>query len=139
MRARGFAPTGHNEADALALPFWASEMKIPTSPYLCPLGPMQPEPLDRSRVKRQGRQRSASSSSPRIDRRLDITERRFIRRLGERHYGAKENRHGCVAVDGRALCGIGRDRPLPPARAGARLLQPSAGSPGPTVGDMGRI
>lgn len=25
VRARGFTPTGHNEADALALPLWATE------------------------------------------------------------------------------------------------------------------
>lgn len=96
VRARGFAPTDQNEADALALPLWATEhqkreMKIPTSPYRCPLD-HAPEPPDRSREARG----PAIAVHPRRfeeDRRLDITERQFIRRLRERHYGAKENRH----------------------------------------------
>jgi hypothetical protein len=69
-------------------------MKIPMPTYRCPLGPMQPEPVDLEAVKREGWQSQHILVVAEDDRRLGISERAFVRRLGERLYGAKENRHG---------------------------------------------
>ena len=69
-------------------------MKIPGPTYRCPLGPMQPEPPDPETVKREGWQSQRILVVSENDRRLDGSERAFVRRLGERLYGAKENCHG---------------------------------------------
>ncbi|MGH9893121.1 MAG: hypothetical protein ACREA0_14255 [bacterium] len=69
-------------------------MKIPVPTYRCSLGPMQPELPDLEAVKREGWQAQRILLVSEDDQRLDFAERQFIRRLGERLYGAKENRHG---------------------------------------------
>lgn len=69
-------------------------MKIPVPTYRCPLGPMQPEPADLEAVKREGWQAQRILVVAEEDRRLDVSERALVRRLGERLYGAKEERHG---------------------------------------------
>lgn len=69
-------------------------MKIPTPHYRCPLGPMQAEPPEPEAVKREGWQSQRILVVSEDDRRLDFVERQFIRRLGERLYGATENRYG---------------------------------------------
>lgn len=55
---------------------------------------MQPESVDLEAVKREGWQSQHILVVAEYDRRLDFVERQFIRRLGERLYGAKEKRHG---------------------------------------------
>lgn len=69
-------------------------MKISVPAYRCPLGPMQPEPPDLEAVKREGWQSQHILVVAEDDWRLDFVDRQFIRRLGERLYGAKDNRHG---------------------------------------------
>ncbi len=69
-------------------------MKIPAPVYRCPLGPMQPEPVDLEAVKCEGWQAQRILVVSEDDRRLDLTERQFPRCLGERLYGAKKDRHG---------------------------------------------
>lgn len=69
-------------------------MKIPVPGYRCLLGPMQPEPVDIEAVKREGWHAQRILVVSENDKRLDFVERQFIRRLGERLYGAGEKRHG---------------------------------------------
>ena len=133
VRARRFAPTDHNEADALVLFLWATEhqdgeMKIPTSPYRCPLGPMQPERRDRIREARG----PAIAAHPRRCRGRPASRHHGTAihpTVGERHYGAKENRHAEWNVDTvaeRFVEAAETARRLPPVWV-ARLLHPVAG------------
>lgn len=68
-------------------------MKIPHQPYRCPLGRLQPQTVDVDTVKRQGWRNEHILVVREDDERLDFVEREFIRRLGERLYGAPESQH----------------------------------------------
>ncbi|MEW5889876.1 MAG: hypothetical protein AB1768_12705 [Pseudomonadota bacterium] len=69
-------------------------MKIPTPRYRCPLGRLQPEPMDVEAVKRQGWQEQRLLVVSPDDTRLDWMEREFVRRIGERLYGKGGPHHG---------------------------------------------
>jgi hypothetical protein len=55
---------------------------------------MRPGPPDPEAVKREGWQSRRILVVSEDDRRLDVSERAFVRQLGERLYGAKEDRYG---------------------------------------------
>jgi len=63
-------------------------MKIPTPPYRCPLGRLQPETTDLDVLKQRGWRDQHILVVNETDERLDFVEREFVRRLGERLYGA---------------------------------------------------
>lgn len=63
-------------------------MKIPTPPYRCPLGRLQPETTDLDVLKQRGWREQHILVVNETDERLDFVEREFVRRLGERLYGA---------------------------------------------------
>ena len=63
-------------------------MKIPTPPYRCPLGRLQPETTDLEVLKQRGWRDQHILVVNETDERLDFVEREFVRRLGERLYGA---------------------------------------------------
>ncbi|WP_243041045.1 hypothetical protein [Dyella sedimenti] len=69
-------------------------MIVPTSRYRCPLGRLQPEPMDVEAVKRRGWREQRLLVVSLDDARLDWMERELIRQIGERLYGAREARHG---------------------------------------------
>ncbi len=72
-------------------------MKAPIRPYRCPLGRLQPEPLDLDRVKTEGWRDQRILVIREDDDRLDFVEREYVRRIGERLYGAvrrQERDHG---------------------------------------------
>ncbi|QNT25201.1 hypothetical protein C2I38_24410 [Ralstonia solanacearum] len=63
-------------------------MKMHTPSYRCPLGRLQPEPTDLEAVKQQGWREQHILVINESDERLDFVEREFVRRIGERLYGA---------------------------------------------------
>lgn len=63
-------------------------MKMHTPSYRCPLGRLQPEPTDLEVVKQQGWRDQHILVINESDERLDFVEREFVRRIGERLYGA---------------------------------------------------
>ena len=63
-------------------------MKIPMPTYHCPLGRMQPETTDPEAMKQRGWRDQHILVVNETDERLDFVEREFVRRLGERLYGA---------------------------------------------------
>lgn len=63
-------------------------MKMHTPPYRCPLGRLQPEPTDVEAIKQQGWREQHILVINESDERLDFVEREFVRRIGERLYGA---------------------------------------------------
>ena len=63
-------------------------MNIPTPPYRCPLGRLQPETTDLEVLKQRGWRDQHILVVNEPDERLDFVEREFVRRLGERLYGA---------------------------------------------------
>ena len=67
-------------------------MKIPTPTYRCPLGRLQPEPVDIEALKQRGWRDQHVLVVNESDERLDFVEREFVRRIGERLYGGP--RHG---------------------------------------------
>ena len=76
-------------------------MKIPSNPYRCPLGRLQPEVTDLDAVKERGWRDQHILVIAEDDQRLDFLERQLIRRIGDRLYGkqqpggpAKGGRHG---------------------------------------------
>jgi len=69
-------------------------MKIPTSTYRCPLGRLQPEPVDIEALKQRGWRDQHVLVVNESDERLDFVEREFVRRIGERLYGKGGLRHG---------------------------------------------
>lgn len=69
-------------------------MKIPTPTYRCPLGRLQPEPVDIEALKRRGWRDQHVLVVNESDERLDFVEREFVRRIGERLYGKGGLRHG---------------------------------------------
>ena len=73
-------------------------MIVPTPRYRCPLGRLQPEPMDVEAVKRRGWREQRLLVVGLDDERLHWTERELIRRIGERLYGQqdgdREARHG---------------------------------------------
>ena len=62
-------------------------MKIPTPPYRCPLGKLQPEVTNIEAVKQRGWRDQHILVVNETDERLDFVEREFVRRIGERLYG----------------------------------------------------
>lgn len=69
-------------------------MKIPTPPYRCPLGKLQPEVTDIEAVKQRGWRDQHILVVNETDERLDFVEREFVRRIGERLYGTGGPRRG---------------------------------------------
>lgn len=69
-------------------------MKIPTPTYRCPLGRLQPEPVDIEALKQRGWRDQHVLVVNESDDRLDFVEREFVRRIGERLYGKGGLRHG---------------------------------------------
>jgi len=69
-------------------------MKIPTPPYHCPLGKLQPEVTDLEAVKQRGWRDQHILVVNETDERLDFVEREFVRRIGERLYGTGGPRRG---------------------------------------------
>jgi len=69
-------------------------MKIPTPAYRCPLGRLQPEPVDIEALKQRGWRDQHVLVVNESDERLDFVEREFVRRIGERLYGKGGLRHG---------------------------------------------
>ncbi|GAA4331924.1 hypothetical protein GCM10023165_06350 [Variovorax defluvii] len=69
-------------------------MKIPTPTYRCPLGRLQPEPVDIEALKQRGWRDQHVLVVNESDERLDFVEREFVRRIGERLYGKGGLRHG---------------------------------------------
>ena len=66
-------------------------MKIPSRPYRCPLGSIQPIAVDSEALKRDGwREQKVLVVSAR-DERLDFVEREIVRRIGERLYGGRHD------------------------------------------------
>ena len=68
-------------------------MKIPTQPYRCPLGALQPTTPDLDVVKQTGWQEQHILVVSVEDERLDWAERELLRRIGERLYGRKDTGH----------------------------------------------
>ncbi len=70
-------------------------MKIPATPYRCPLGRLQPQVTDLDAVKSRGWRDEHILVINAEDERLDFLERQLIRRIGERLYGSlqKGDRH----------------------------------------------
>ena len=69
-------------------------MKIPTPSYRCPLGRLQPEPVDIEALKQRGWRDQHILVVNASDDRLDFIEREFVRRIGERLYGQGGVHHG---------------------------------------------
>lgn len=69
-------------------------MRIPTPTYRCPLGRLQPEPVDIEALKQRGWRDQHVLVVNESDERLDFVEREFVRRIGERLYGKGGLRHG---------------------------------------------
>ncbi len=69
-------------------------MKIPTPTYRCPLGRLQPEPVDIEALKQRGWRDQHVLVVNESDERLDFVEQEFVRRIGERLYGKGGLRHG---------------------------------------------
>jgi len=69
-------------------------MKIPTPTYRCPLGRLQPEPVDIEALKQRGWRDQHVLVVNESDERLDFVEREFVRRIGERLYGKGGLPHG---------------------------------------------
>ncbi len=69
-------------------------MKIPPPTYRCPLGRLQPEPVDIEALKQRGWRDQHVLVVNESDERLDFVEREFVRRIGERLYGKGGLRHG---------------------------------------------
>ena len=69
-------------------------MKIPTPTYRCPLGRLQPGPVDIEALKQRGWRDQHVLVVNESDERLDFVEREFVRRIGERLYGKGGLRHG---------------------------------------------
>lgn len=69
-------------------------MKIPPTPYRCPLGQLQPNTTDLDAVKRDGWREQRILVVNAFDERLDFIEREIVRRIGERLYGQGGTRRG---------------------------------------------
>jgi len=63
-------------------------MKMQNPSYRCPLARLQPESTDLEAVKQQGWREQHILVVNESDDRLDFVEREFVRRIGERLYGA---------------------------------------------------
>lgn len=63
-------------------------MKVPTHPYRCPLGRLQPKIIDLDAIKNRGWRVQRILVVNENDDRLDFVEREIVRRIGERLYGA---------------------------------------------------
>ncbi len=63
-------------------------MKIPANTYRCPLGRLQPQITDLEALKQIGWRDQHILVVSEQDERLDFVEKEFIRRIGERLYGA---------------------------------------------------
>lgn len=63
-------------------------MKIPMNHYRCLLGHLQPQATDLDAIKQRGWRDQHILVVSESDERLDFVEREFVKRLGERLYGA---------------------------------------------------
>ncbi len=57
------------------------------SGYRCPLGSVQPVPMDAEQIKRDGWQEQRILVVSLDDSRLDFVQREFVKKLGEMLYG----------------------------------------------------
>ena len=62
-------------------------MKVPTPQYRCPLGRLQPQSTDLDAIKERGWRDQHILVVNEDDDRLDIVEREYVRRIGNRLYG----------------------------------------------------
>ena len=69
-------------------------MKIPTPPYRCPLGRLQPDVQDVDVIKQRGWRDQHILVVNADDDRLDWMERELVRQIGERLYGTGGRHHG---------------------------------------------
>lgn len=69
-------------------------MRIPVQQYRCPLGRLQPQTTDLDAIKESGWRDQHILVVSEQDDRLDFVEREFVRRIGERLYGAGGTRRG---------------------------------------------
>ena len=69
-------------------------MKIPMNHYRCPLERLQPQTSDLDAIKQQGWRDQHILVVSESDERLDFVEREFVKRLGERLYGASQKPGG---------------------------------------------
>ena len=69
-------------------------MKIPTPQYRCPLGRLQPEVQDVDVIKQRGWRDQHILVVSESDERLDFVEREFVKRIGQRLYGASHKQGG---------------------------------------------
>ncbi len=69
-------------------------MKIPNPHYRCPLGRLQPQITDLDAIKQQGWRDQHILVVSESDDRLDFVEREFVKRIGERLYGSRQNQGG---------------------------------------------
>lgn len=69
-------------------------MKTPNHPYRCPLGRLQPHITDLDAIKQQGWRDQHILVVSESDDRLDFVEREFVKRIGERLYGIRQNQGG---------------------------------------------
>ena len=69
-------------------------MKIPTHPYQCPLGRLQPQVTDLEAVKRNGWREQHILVVNDTDERLNFMERQLVRAIGERLFGEGGKHHG---------------------------------------------
>lgn len=66
-------------------------MKVPTNPYRCPLGRLQPNSRDLDAIKQHGWRDQRILVIKATDDRLDFVEQEIVRRIGERLYGAHQH------------------------------------------------
>lgn len=72
----------------------AGGLKVPTHPYRCALGRLQPQVTDLDAIKERGWRDQHILVVNASDERLDFVEREFVRRIGERLYGKGGLHHG---------------------------------------------
>jgi hypothetical protein len=69
-------------------------MKIPQHTYRCPLGRLQPQGTDLDAIKQHGWHDQHILVVSVSDERLDFIEREFVKRIGQRLYGAHPRQGG---------------------------------------------
>ena len=69
-------------------------MKIPAQQYRCPLGRLQPQTTDLEAIKQTGWRDQHILVVSESDERLDFVEREFVKRIGQRLYGASHKQGG---------------------------------------------
>lgn len=69
-------------------------MKTPNYQYRCPLGRLQPQTTDLDSIKERGWRDQHILVVSESDERLDFVEREFVKRIGQRLYGASHKQGG---------------------------------------------